>query len=178
MPLILGGTPTGAAPHRRDGDGWFSSGNPSFDEARRLRARLGELCDEVGRERPLPIHVRMAGRDRDALARYGEQGFEHVTVWAQQVWPSDGDVASKEGRFAAAAADLLATWTARRCGRANRAGHLGADRPDPARAVPRSGTARALIDVSRGGRAWPCCRATRPAGVSGGRSPSSSAMYG
>ena len=66
VPLILGGN-TDRALRRaaRLADGWFSSGNPTFDEAVRLRARLGELSDEVGRERPLPIYVRMAGRDPD-----------------------------------------------------------------------------------------------------------------
>ena len=109
VPLILGGN-TDRALRRavRLADGWFSSGNPSFDEALRLRARLGELGDEAGRERPLPIYVRMAGRDRDALARYAEHGFEHVTVWANQLWPDDGDIASKRERFLAAAAELLA----------------------------------------------------------------------
>ena len=110
VPLILGGNTEPALRRAaRDGDGWFSSGNPTFDEARRLRDRLAVLCREAGRERPLPVHFRMAGRDPADLARYRDDGFEHVTIWAQQVWPSGGDVASKEGRFAAAAADLLAT---------------------------------------------------------------------
>ena len=108
VPLILGGN-TDRALRRaaRLADGWFSSGNPSFDEACRLRTRLGELCDEVGRERPLPIHVRMAGRDPDALTRYAEHDFEHVTVWANQLWPEHGDLAAKRERFLDAAGALL-----------------------------------------------------------------------
>jgi probable F420-dependent oxidoreductase len=110
VPLILGGN-TDRALRRtaRMADGWFSSGNPSFDEAVRLRERLGELCAEVGRERPLPIYVRMAGRDPAALARYAEHGFEHVTVWANQLWPEDGDVAAKRERFLEAAGALRPT---------------------------------------------------------------------
>ena len=88
-------------------DGWFSSGNPTFDEAVRLRARLSELCDEVERDRPLPIFVRMAGRDRDELVRYADHGFEHVTVWANELWPAEGDLASKRARFLEASAELL-----------------------------------------------------------------------
>ena len=49
----------------------------------------------------------MAGRDRAELARYAEHGFDHVTVWANQLWPADGDLAAKPARFAVAAAELL-----------------------------------------------------------------------
>jgi len=108
VPLILGGN-TDRAMRRaaRLADGWFSSGNPTFDEARRLRGRMRELSDEVGRERPLPVYVRMAGRDRDQLARYAEHEFEHVAVWANQLWPDEGDLASKRERFLEAAGALL-----------------------------------------------------------------------
>ena len=108
IPLVLGGN-TDRALRRaaRLADGWFSSGNPTFDEAVRLRARLSELCDEVERDRPLPIFVRMAGRNRDDLVRYADHGFEHVTVWANQLWPDEGDLASKRARFLEASAELL-----------------------------------------------------------------------
>jgi probable F420-dependent oxidoreductase len=110
VPLILGGN-TDRALRRaaRLADGWFSSGNPTFEEAERLRTRLRELSDEAGRERPLPVHVRMAGRDPDVLARYAELDFEHVTVWANQLWPADGSLAEKRERFLAASAALLPT---------------------------------------------------------------------
>jgi len=108
VPLILGGNTEPALRRAaRLADGWFSSGNPSFDEAVRLTTRLAELCAEERRE-PLPTYVRMAGRDTDELRRYADRGFDHVTVWANQLWPSDGDLASKRDRFAEAAADLLA----------------------------------------------------------------------
>ena len=47
----------------------------------------------------------MAGRDPDELARYADHGFEHVTVWANQLWPDDGDLASKRERFLEASAE-------------------------------------------------------------------------
>jgi probable F420-dependent oxidoreductase len=110
VPLVLGGNTERALRRAaRLADGWFSSGNPSFDEAVRLRARLGELSDEVGRDRPLAVFVRMAGRDPDALARYAEHDFEHVTVWANQLWPEEGDLASKREQFLHAAETLLPT---------------------------------------------------------------------
>jgi probable F420-dependent oxidoreductase len=109
VPLILGGN-TEPALRRAAAmaDGWFSSGNPTFDEAVRLRARLAELSESSGRAGPLPVFVRMAGRDRSMLDRYAEHGFEHVTVWANQLWPAVGSPNEKQERFAAAAADLLA----------------------------------------------------------------------
>jgi probable F420-dependent oxidoreductase len=108
VPLILGGNTEPALRRAAStADGWFSSGNPTFDEAVRLRARLGELCGSSGRDGRLPVYVRMAGRDRSELDRYAEHGFEHVTVWANQLWPEDGPLAEKQERFAAAAAELL-----------------------------------------------------------------------
>ena len=108
VPLILGGNTEPALRRAaRLADGWFSSGNPSFDEAVRLTTRLAELCAEEGRP-SLPAYVRMAGRDTDELRRYADHGFHHVTVWANQLWPSDGDLASKQARFAEAAAELIA----------------------------------------------------------------------
>lgn len=78
------------------GDGWFSSGTPSFDDARRLRDRLTTLRAELGRRDTFPIFVRVAGLpDAGTLARYETEGFEHVVLWADQVWPSDGDADAK-----------------------------------------------------------------------------------
>jgi probable F420-dependent oxidoreductase len=108
VPLVLGGN-TDRALRRaaRVADGWFSSGNPTFDEAVRLRARLAELCDDAGRNCPLPIYMRMAGRDPDQLVRYADHGFEHVTVWANELWPTEGSPASRRARFLEASAELL-----------------------------------------------------------------------
>ena len=108
MPLVLGGNTEPALRRAAaTADGWFSSGNPTLDEAVRLRDRLAELAAEVGREAALPVYVRMAGRDPAELDRYDEHGFEHVTVWADQLWPQHGSLAEKQERFAAAAAELL-----------------------------------------------------------------------
>jgi probable F420-dependent oxidoreductase len=109
VPLILGGNTERALRRAaRVGDGWFSSGNPTLEEAIRLRTRLEELSDEAGRQDPLPIYVRMSGRGRVAVERYGDLGFEHVTVWANELWPRDGGSEEKRERFLAAADELLA----------------------------------------------------------------------
>ena len=55
------------------------------------------------------LYVRMAGRDPDVLGRYADEGFEHVTVWANQLWPADGAPAEKRERFLEASAALLRT---------------------------------------------------------------------
>ncbi len=107
--LILGGNTEPALRRAvKLADGWFSSANPTFDEAVRLRDRLVALADELDRERPLRVYVRMAGHDPSELARYADHGFEHVTVWANQLWPEDADLATKQDRFAEAAAALTA----------------------------------------------------------------------
>ena len=90
MPLILGGNTERALRRAATvGDGWFSSGTPSFDDAVRLRDRVVELHARPPAERgEFPIFVRVAGTDPAELARYEAAGFEHVLVWADQLWPS------------------------------------------------------------------------------------------
>ena len=52
VPLILGGNTEPALRRAAaTADGWFSSGNPTFEEAVRLRARLGELAEASGAAR-------------------------------------------------------------------------------------------------------------------------------
>ncbi len=84
---------------------------PTFEEAGRLRDRLRAHCEEVGRDHPLPLYVRMAGCDPADLERYADHGYEHVTVWANQLWPADGDLATKRQRFLDAAGVLLGDLT-------------------------------------------------------------------
>jgi alkanesulfonate monooxygenase SsuD/methylene tetrahydromethanopterin reductase-like flavin-dependent oxidoreductase (luciferase family) len=107
VPLILGGNTERAL--RRSaaaGDGWFSSGTPSFEDAVRLRDRVVELRDAAGKHGAFPIYVRAAHPDPADIARYEAEGFEHVLVWADELWPRIGDLAEKRLAFAAAAADL------------------------------------------------------------------------
>ena len=104
MPLILGGNSERALRRAATaGDGWFSSGTPSFDDAVRLRDRVIELRDATGAHGEFPIYVRVANPDQADLARYDAEGFEHVLVWADQLWPAEGDPDSKRKAFAAAA---------------------------------------------------------------------------
>jgi probable F420-dependent oxidoreductase len=106
LPLILGGNSERALRRAAAlGDGWFASGTPSFDDAARLRDRVLDLRD-AGIGGPFPIWVRVADPTPDELARYDDAGFEHVLVWADHLWPRDGDPDSKRASFASTAAEL------------------------------------------------------------------------
>jgi len=107
VPLILGGNSERALRRAATaGDGWFSSGTPSFDDAIRLRDRVIELRDAAGAHGEFPTYVRVANPDSSDLARYDAEGFEHVLVWADQLWPAEGDLDSKRDAFATAATRL------------------------------------------------------------------------
>jgi probable F420-dependent oxidoreductase len=110
IPLILGGNTERALRRAAlEGDGWFSSGTPAFEDAVRWRDRIEELRSADGRTDEFPVYVRVAKADPDDLARYGAAGLERVVVWADQVWPADGDLASKRAALADAAQMLGVT---------------------------------------------------------------------
>ena len=107
VPLILGGNSERALRRAAAaGDGWFSSGTPSFEDAVRLRDRVIELRSATGAHGEFPIYVRVANPNRADLARYEAEGFEHVLIWADQLWPAEGHPDDKRTAFAAAAAEL------------------------------------------------------------------------
>ncbi len=86
------------------GDGWFSSGIPTFDEARRLRDRLAELCAELGRTDPLPTTWRIASPDAEIVDAYAREGFEELLVMQYDVWAGDTLDERSEGLAKAGAA--------------------------------------------------------------------------
>ena len=104
IPLVLGGN-TDRALRRvaAKADAWFSSGTPDFEDALRLRDRVAAACDAAGRDRPLPMHFRVPSPTAADLDRYATEGFEHVVVWADQVWPAVGDLDAKRSSLFAAA---------------------------------------------------------------------------
>jgi probable F420-dependent oxidoreductase len=106
VPLILGGNSERALRRAAQrGDGWFSSGTPSFEDAVRLRDRVVELR-AGGAGGAFPTYVRVAGSDQAELARYEAAGFEQVLIWADQLWPAEGDLTAKREAFVAAAERL------------------------------------------------------------------------
>ena len=107
VPLILGGNTERALRRAAtSGDGWFSSGTPSFEDTVRLRDRVVEFREAAGRRGEFPIYVRTARPDHAELARYEAEGFEHVLVWSDQLWPRDRDPDGRRSAFATAAAAL------------------------------------------------------------------------
>ena len=108
VPLVLGGNTERALRRAaRLADGWFSSGNPTFDEAVRLRARSASCAPTSGRVRRCRSTSGWPGVTRGA-GPLRRAGFEHVTVWANQLWPDDGDLDSKRDRFLDASAAVVA----------------------------------------------------------------------
>lgn len=91
IPLVLAGNVDAALDRAaRLGDGWFSSGTPSFDEARRLRDELLHRREQSERSGdPFRLVFRMEGADPDTARRYEDEGFDEVVIWSDQVWPED-----------------------------------------------------------------------------------------
>lgn len=90
------------------GDGWLSSGTPSFDEARRLR---GELLRRLERSErtgdPFRLVFRMEGADPGTARRYEDEGLDEVVNWSDQVWPEDVRPVEAKRDAPFAAADAL-----------------------------------------------------------------------
>jgi probable F420-dependent oxidoreductase len=105
-PIILGGNTERALERAvRLGDGWFSSGTPSLDEARELQARINAIRGEHAPDREFRCYFRMEGADPANFDRYREAGIEDLVVWADQVWPT-GSLNDKRRTLAEAAERL------------------------------------------------------------------------
>ena len=106
VPLVFGGN--GPLALRRAallGDGWFSSGTPTFDEARRLRDRLFAIRVEHDLTEPFACHVRVEGFDPSVVERYAAEGIDNIVFWADQLWPA-GPLEDKRAALFQAARDL------------------------------------------------------------------------
>jgi probable F420-dependent oxidoreductase len=107
VPLIMGGnTPPALKRAGLLGDGWFSSGTPSFDEARRLRDTLLELRARNGLDAPYRCYFRVESADPTLVERYRAEGIDDVVVWADQLWPAEGDLEVKRAALMEKAASL------------------------------------------------------------------------
>ena len=108
VPLILGGNTERALRRAATaGDGWFSSGTPSFEDAVRLRDRVVDLRDAAGKHGDVPhLRPRRAPRSRRPRAGMRPRASSTCSSWADELWPRTGDLAEKRRAFAAAAAEL------------------------------------------------------------------------
>ncbi|MFC9555199.1 TIGR03619 family F420-dependent LLM class oxidoreductase [Rhodococcus sp. NPDC056960] len=87
VPVILGGNgPQAVARAARLGDGWFTSGTPSFDESLRLVREIGRLRDDAGKAGPFKCYVRVATTAPDELERYRDHGMSDLVIWADAFW--------------------------------------------------------------------------------------------
>lgn len=95
VPIIMGGNSDIALKRAaRLGDGWFSSGSLSVDEASQIRTHLLGLLASNGRsEESFEIVVRPEVAGPDEVAAWAAAGFRHIIVWADGVWT--GDTASE-----------------------------------------------------------------------------------
>jgi probable F420-dependent oxidoreductase len=87
VPIVMGGNSEPALRRAaRLGDGWFTSGVPSFEDAMRLRDQLDALCTKLGRARPLQTTWRIHAADPALVDKYRAEGFENLLVMQHSVW--------------------------------------------------------------------------------------------
>jgi probable F420-dependent oxidoreductase len=107
VPLIMGGNTRRALQRAATvGDGWFSSGTPSFDDARQWRRELLRIRAEHGLDAPYRTYIRIAANDPALVERYRAAGMDDVVIWADHVWPADGSLESKRSALFESAAAL------------------------------------------------------------------------
>jgi probable F420-dependent oxidoreductase len=90
MPIVVGGS-TGLALRRaaRAADGWYGPTTLDLDACCRIRDQLGRLRREYGTaDRPFFMSVRVTPHDPDVAHRYEAQGFDHIVLDGESIWPT------------------------------------------------------------------------------------------
>ena len=88
--IVLGGNSDRALDRAvRIADGWFSSANPTLDEAVRLRDRIARFRKNHDRTTPLRCWFRVANLDAATRSRYADEGLTDLVIWSHEVWPSE-----------------------------------------------------------------------------------------
>jgi probable F420-dependent oxidoreductase len=106
VPVIMGGnSPRALRRAAVIGDGWFSSGTPTFDAARELRDTLLALRAEHGRHDAYRCYFRVEGYDPTMIQRYQSEGIDDIVIWADQLWPA-GPLDEQRAALARAADEL------------------------------------------------------------------------
>ncbi|MGW4201500.1 TIGR03619 family F420-dependent LLM class oxidoreductase [Streptomyces sp. NPDC004726] len=108
IPLIVGGnSPAALRRAARIGDGWFSSGFPTVDEALRLRDTLASLRAQHGRTDPFTFYLRIGKADPGLVARYAAEGLHDIVVQVDRdrIWPR-GTLDDRRAALRSVAQDL------------------------------------------------------------------------
>jgi probable F420-dependent oxidoreductase len=109
VPIIVGGdSPPALRRAARLGDGWYSTALGDLDEMIDARARMETMRAEAGRaDHGFTYYVRLNGSlDADNVARYGDAGFDHLTLPTNKLWRGARDVDAKLETLDQLAADL------------------------------------------------------------------------
>jgi probable F420-dependent oxidoreductase len=89
VPWVFGGTSDPALRRAaRWGDGWICPAKLLLDDVNRVRERLEQLRQDVGRSHlPFDYHVRLEGpQTREMLERYQAAGYEHLSLPTADAW--------------------------------------------------------------------------------------------
>ncbi|NGP08702.1 TIGR03619 family F420-dependent LLM class oxidoreductase [Rhodococcus sp. 14C212] len=87
IPVILGGnSPAALARASRLGDGWFTSGTPTFVESLEMVREVHRLREGLGKVGEFPCYVRLAEVDVAEFERYCDHGMGDLVIWADMVW--------------------------------------------------------------------------------------------
>ena len=89
VPLILGGNTERALRRAADRRRRLVQLGDTLVRGRRRGSATGSssCATLAGKHGEFPIYVRVAHPDPADLARYEAEGFEHVLVWADELWP-------------------------------------------------------------------------------------------
>ncbi len=108
-PVVGAGDPRRATPSARCAAprGWATAGSAPARPTSTRPAGSGTGARPAGRGRADGRRSRSTcgsrRRIRTCVARYATEGFDRVVVWADQVWPANGDLATKRAALADAA---------------------------------------------------------------------------
>ena len=65
-----------------------------------------ELRTSNGLDAPYRCYFRVESADPTLVQRYHAEGIDDVVIWADQLWPAEGDVDSKRATLAQTAGAL------------------------------------------------------------------------
>jgi probable F420-dependent oxidoreductase len=90
VPIVIGGaTPRALRRAARVADGWYGPTTLDVEACLRIRRELHRLRREHGAsERPFFMAVRITPHDPDTARRYDEEGFDHMVLDGESIWPS------------------------------------------------------------------------------------------